>query len=88
MHYLFGKNCVFSSLGGHFRGPTGLSLALNADGSTVGMTETSAAANCNYALTPYSSDKGAIILLPGSHRKNVSQPLWKTGALMTGRYST
>ena len=88
MHYLFGESCVLFSMGSHFRGPAGLRLALNADGSSVGMTETSTVANCNYALTPYSSDKGATILLPDSQRKNVSQPLWKTGALLTGRYST
>ena len=69
MHYLFGESGVLSSMGSHFRGPASLPLTQNADGSSVDMTETSTVANCNYALTPYSSDKGAIILLPGSHRK-------------------
>ena len=84
MYYLFGERCVLYSMDSHFRGPAGLPLALNADGSSVGMTETSTVANCNYALTPYRADRGAINLLPGSYRKNLSQPPWKTGALMTG----
>jgi len=70
MHYLLGESCVLSSMGSHFRGPGGLPLALHADGSSVGMTETSLVANCNYALTPYSAENGALVLVPGSHRKN------------------
>jgi ectoine hydroxylase-related dioxygenase (phytanoyl-CoA dioxygenase family) len=46
------------------------------------MTETSLVANCNYALTPYSREAGALMLIPGSHRKN-RQPLrhenWMVG---------
>ena len=70
MHYLLGESCVLSSMGSHFRGPGGLPLALHADGSSVGMTEASLVANCNYALTPYSAENGALLLMPGSHRKN------------------
>ncbi len=70
MDYLLGKSCVLSSMGSHFRGPGGMPLALHADGVSVGMTEVSLVANCNYALTPYSQEAGALCVVPGSHRKN------------------
>jgi len=68
--YLLGESCVLSSMGSHFRGPGGLPLAVHADGVQVGMTETALVANCNYALTPYSQEAGALVVFPGSHRKN------------------
>ncbi len=68
--YLLGESCVLSSMGSHFRGPGGTPLPAHADGIQVGMTETSLVANCNYALTPYSEEAGAVVLFPGSHRKN------------------
>jgi ectoine hydroxylase-related dioxygenase (phytanoyl-CoA dioxygenase family) len=68
--YLLGESCVLSSMGSHFRGPGGLPLPAHADGVQVGMTEVSLVANCNYALTPYSREAGALVLVPGSHRKN------------------
>jgi ectoine hydroxylase-related dioxygenase (phytanoyl-CoA dioxygenase family) len=77
MYYLLGESCVLSSMGSHFRGPGGLPLAMHADGSSVGMTETSLVANCNYALTPYNADNGALILVPGSHRKNRQPTAWE-----------
>lgn len=67
--YLLGESCVLSSMGSHFRGPGGMPLSVHADGVRVGMTETSLVANCNYALTPYSRETGAVVLFPGSHRK-------------------
>jgi ectoine hydroxylase-related dioxygenase (phytanoyl-CoA dioxygenase family) len=70
MDYLLGRSCVLSSMGSHFRGPGGMPLALHADGVSVGMTEASLVANCNYALTPYSQEAGALLVVPGSHRKN------------------
>ena len=82
MHYLLGESCVLSSMGSHFRGPGGLPLAMHADGSSVGMTETSLVANCNYALTPYNADNGALILVPGSHRRNrqpTARENWRAG---------
>lgn len=82
MHYLLGQSCVLSSMGSHFRGPGGMPLPLHADGVSVGMTEASLVANCNYALTPYAPEAGALVLVPGSHRKN-RQPTphenWKVG---------
>lgn len=68
--YLLGESCVLSSMGSHFRGPSGVPLAVHADGAAVGMNETSQVANCNYALTPYSAESGALVMFPGSHRKN------------------
>ena len=82
MHYLLGRSCVLSSVGSHFRGPGGMPLALHADSPSVGMTEASLVANCNYALTPYSQEAGAIAVVPGSHRHN-RQPTahenWRAG---------
>ena len=68
--YLLGESCVLSSMGCHFRGPGGLPLGVHADGISVGMDEVSQVANCNYALTPYSQEAGAVVLFPGSHRRN------------------
>jgi len=68
--YLLGESCVLSSMGCHFRGPGGLPLGVHADGISVGMDEVSQVANCNYALTPYSQEAGALVLFPGSHRRN------------------
>ncbi len=68
--YLLGESCVLSSMGCHFRGPGGLPLGVHADGVSVGMTEVSQVANCNYALTPYTQEAGALVLFPGSHRRN------------------
>lgn len=74
MSYLLGESCVLSSMGCHFRGPGGMPLAVHADGSADGlMTPASMVANCNYALTPYTQENGAVVLFPGSHRR-VRQP--------------
>lgn len=80
--YLLGESCVLSSMGCHFRGPGGMPLGVHADGVSVGMTEVSQVANCNYALTPYSQEAGALVLFPGSHRRNrqpVLQENWLAG---------
>ena len=69
MHYLLGESCVLSSMGCHFRGPGGMPLPMHADGVSVGMTEVSHVANCNYALTPYTAETGALVLVPSSHRR-------------------
>lgn len=70
MTYLLGESCVLSSMGCHFRGPGGLPLAFHADGSGTGMaTSYSAVANCNYALTPYSREAGAIVMIPRTQYK-------------------
>ncbi len=68
--YLLGESCVLSSMGSHFRGPGGMPLAVHCDGAgPPPLPATSLVANCNYALTPYSREAGALIMFPGSHRK-------------------
>jgi len=68
MSYLLGESCVLSSMGSHFRGPGGMPLAFHADGSADSlMSEVSMVANCNYALTPYSREEGALVMVPRSH---------------------
>ena len=68
--YLLGDKCVLSSMGCHFRGPGGLPLPVHADGVPDDcMTQTSLVANCNYALTHYTQEAGALVLFPGSHRR-------------------
>ena len=69
MYYLLGESCVLSSMGSHFRGPGGLPLSTHVDSIPVGMTEVALVANCNYALTPYSREAGALAMFPGSHRR-------------------
>lgn len=68
--YLLGESCVLSSMGSHFRGPGGMPLGVHVDGQNDGfMNEAASIANCNYALTPYSQEAGALVMFPGSHRK-------------------
>lgn len=70
MSYLLGESCVLSSMGCHFRGPGGMPLPFHADGSADGLTsQASMVANCNYALTPYSREAGALAVIPRSHLK-------------------
>lgn len=70
IHYLLGESAVLSSMGSHFRGPGGMPLAVHADGQPDGfLTPAAMIANCNYALTPYSQEAGALVMFPGSHRK-------------------
>ena len=83
MDYLLGENCILSSMGSHLRGPGGMPLPLHADSPPAEfMTAASTVANCNYALTPYTQEKGALVLFPGSHLKQ-RQPTpdenWKAG---------
>ncbi len=68
--YLLGESCVLSSMGSHFRGPGGMPLGAHVDGqSDPFLTEAASIANCNYALTPYTQEGGALVMFPGSHRK-------------------
>lgn len=71
--YLLGESCVLSSMGCHFRGPGGSPLLVHADGAgPEPFSATSMVANCNYALTPYTREAGALVMFPGSHRKQRS----------------
>jgi ectoine hydroxylase-related dioxygenase (phytanoyl-CoA dioxygenase family) len=69
--YLLGESCLLSSLGCHFRGPGGAPLMLHSDngnGTPAPFSPISIVANVNYALTPYSREAGALVMVPGSHR--------------------
>ena len=82
--YLLGEDCVLSSMGSHLRGPGGLPLGVHVDGLPNDcISSTSLIANCNYALTPYSQDEGALMLFPGSqHKQRQPTPAenWMAGA--------
>jgi ectoine hydroxylase-related dioxygenase (phytanoyl-CoA dioxygenase family) len=68
--YLLGESCVLSSMGSHARGPGGVPLFVHADNSGPSpYSAISMVANCNYALTSYSREAGALMMFPGSHRK-------------------
>jgi ectoine hydroxylase-related dioxygenase (phytanoyl-CoA dioxygenase family) len=70
VQYLLGADCVLSSMGSHLRGPGGLPLAVHVDGMPDGcLSSVAMIANCNYALTPYTQDQGALMLFPGSQHK-------------------
>lgn len=69
--YLLGESCMLSSIGCHFKGPGGDSLALhsdNANGMPAPFPSYAQIANVNYALSPYSKKEGALVMVPGSHR--------------------
>jgi hypothetical protein len=69
--YLLGESCLLSSMGCHFRGPGGAPLLLHSDngnGMPAPFSATSMVANINYALTPYSREAGALVMVPGSHK--------------------
>jgi ectoine hydroxylase-related dioxygenase (phytanoyl-CoA dioxygenase family) len=69
--FLLGESCLLSSMGCHFRGPGGAPLMLHSDngnGTPVPFSTISYVANVNYALTPYSREAGALVMVPGSHK--------------------
>jgi len=83
INYLLGETAVLSSMGSHFRGPGGMPLGAHADGQIDGfLTAASSVANCNYALTPYTQEAGALVLFPGSHlrqRQPTPHENWTSG---------
>jgi ectoine hydroxylase-related dioxygenase (phytanoyl-CoA dioxygenase family) len=69
--YLLGMSCRLSSLTSHLKGPGGDGLLLHSDtanGAPAPFSAFSHVANCNYALTDYTEAKGALAMVPGSHR--------------------
>ncbi|HLK24597.1 MAG TPA: phytanoyl-CoA dioxygenase family protein [Caulobacteraceae bacterium] len=74
--YLLGKHAILSSLGCHLKGPGGPGLLLHSDtgnGAPDPFTPYAQVCNCNYALTDYTEERGALAMVPGSHR-NARQP--------------
>ncbi|MFV0306334.1 MAG: phytanoyl-CoA dioxygenase family protein [Desertimonas sp.] len=70
IQYLLGRSCVLSSLSSHFKGPGQNPLALHSDngnGTPSPFPSWSMVANCNYALTDYTREGGALAMVPGSH---------------------
>ena len=69
--YLLGKSCLLSSLTSHVKGPGGPGLLIHSDtsnGVPAPFSPYSHVANCNYALTDYTENAGALAMVPGSHR--------------------
>jgi ectoine hydroxylase-related dioxygenase (phytanoyl-CoA dioxygenase family) len=68
--WLLGESCELSSMGCHFRGPGGMPLMLHSDngnGTPSPFSPVAFVANVNYALTPYSRERGSLAVVPGSH---------------------
>jgi hypothetical protein len=70
--YLLGRSCLLSSMTSHFKGPNGGEIPLHSDSANgmppTGLSPVSHVANCNYALTDYTREGGALAVVPGSHR--------------------
>jgi ectoine hydroxylase-related dioxygenase (phytanoyl-CoA dioxygenase family) len=82
VRYLLGKHCVLSSLGSHVKGPGGPGLLLHSDsgnGIPDPFTPYSQVANVNYCMTDYTEERGALAMVPGSHRFQRQTTQWERG---------
>lgn len=69
--YLLGRHCVMMNFSSHVKGPGGVELPIHSDtanGVPEPFSPYSHVANCNYALTDYTMEAGALAIVPGSHR--------------------
>ena len=89
IRYLLGEHCILSSLGSHLKGPGGGGLLLHSDtgnGVPDPFTPYAQVANCNYALTDYTEEKGCLAMVPGSHRHHRQPTKWEVGLTGNHRY--
>lgn len=87
--YLLGRHCILSSLGCHLKGPGGKGLLLHSDtgnGVPDPFTPYAQVCNCNYALTDYTEERGALAMVPASHRLHRQPTRYETGLVANERY--
>jgi hypothetical protein len=78
--YLLGRSCCLSSLTSHVKGPGPGAGFIHADTNLpTPYSAYSHWANCNYALTDYTQDDGALGVVPGSHRLHRPPMEWERG---------
>jgi ectoine hydroxylase-related dioxygenase (phytanoyl-CoA dioxygenase family) len=89
MSYCLGKGCLLTSLVSHVKGPGGTGLPLHADSSQAGMPSPLAGyshmANINFCLTDYTEEKGALAIVPGSHRHCRQPTQWESAVAGNSR---